>query len=53
MRFKDIEYGFGKLKKIVEKKWNKIEWFVGLESWMIWNSMEWNKISGMVCRNMR
>ena len=40
LRFKDIVYGFGKLKKMVEKKWNGMEWFVGLESLMVWKSME-------------
>ena len=29
-------------KKRVWKKWNGIEWFVGLENWIVWNSIEWN-----------
>ena len=32
LRFKDIVQGFGKLKKMVEKKWNGMEWFVGLKN---------------------
>ena len=32
LRFKDIVQGFGKLKKMIEKKWNGMEWFVELES---------------------
>ena len=38
-------------KKRVEKKWNGMEWFVGLKSWMVWNNMEWNGMSGMICPN--
>ena len=34
------------------KKLNGMEWFAGLESWIVWNSIEWNVMSGMICPNM-
>ena len=44
--YMDLESWKKRLKK------NRMEWFVRLESWMVWNSMEWNGMSGMVCPNM-
>ena len=35
---------FESWKKMVEKKWNGMEWLVGLESWIIWNNIEWNRM---------
>ena len=37
---------------MVEKKWNGMEWFVRLESGMVWNSMEWNGMGEMIFPNM-
>ena len=40
------------MKKMVEKKWNGMKWFVGLKNWMIWNSMEWNGMGGIFFPNI-
>ena len=37
LKFKDIIQGFEKLKKMIEKKWNGMEWFGGLEKLKKWN----------------
>ena len=44
--YRDLESWKKRLKK------NGMEWFVGLENWMIWNSLEWNGMGRMTCPNM-